>query len=541
MINKLSLKFRLISISIAVMLALLSLVTFSALSIKTLLNEQAQDRVRGHLDIALSTLDHYQQLSQSGALSEAAAKAAALETIAAYRYGNNDYFFVLSDTGSMVMHPTSEHLNNTNVLSIKDSHGKAFFAELVALANQSGTGFIDYYWTREYSNDPVRKVSVVEKDHQWGWLVATGVYVDDIETDFGEALTSLIAISGLTLVIVASMLISIAVSMTKQLSAMVKGVNQITENLDLTAQLPVIGNNEISQVSQALNRLLDRFKDSTATVVDSTHTLSAASEELAAIAHQTSSSMEEQTALLRHSQLDMKNMVDVVYQISETVDEAAQAANSIDHHSQAGVIQGEETQTIVSQLSASVQKSGLSVGQLSTVAKNVESVVGLIQEIADQTNLLALNAAIEAARAGESGRGFAVVADEVRNLSLKTKESASSITAMISELQNTSDSVQTDIASATFAAQSSQQKLVELVSALTAIQHSAQAIAEKNNDMVQHIQTHRHSTANLNEQLGTVLSLAEQSNEAAKHTQATSQSIAEQATELAETASQYRL
>ncbi|NML06901.1 methyl-accepting chemotaxis protein [Sphingomonas sp. G-3-2-10] len=88
-------------------------------------------------------------------------------------------------------------------------------------------------------------------------------------------------------------------------------------------------------------------------------------------------------------------------------------------------------------------QAGAAVGMsemLSEHAKSIESILGLIRDIAGQTNLLALNATIEAARAGDAGRGFAVVAQEVKSLANQTARATDDIAAKIAAIQSATKS-----------------------------------------------------------------------------------------------------
>ena len=148
--------------------------------------------------------------------------------------------------------------------------------------------------------------------------------------------------------------------------------------------------------------------------------------------------------------------------------------------SQQGSEEVKNTAQVIQELGNQIEASEQNMTNLSERSVEIQSIVGVIEDIASQTNLLALNASIEAARAGDSGKGFAVVAAEVRKLAESTADS----TANIQKLTN---SLQEEIESALTATQKSAQ-LVEkgvTVSFQTAekINHILKSIEESQTDI----------------------------------------------------------
>ncbi len=129
--------------------------------------------------------------------------------------------------------------------------------------------------------------------------------------------------------------------------------------------------------------------------------------------------------------------------IGVNVDQVDTAVSSIVSEVQSAEENLEKGNAVMKELLQQVQVSGESgtlvaekMEELKANADKMQSIMGLISNVANQTGLLALNASIEAARAGEAGKGFSVVASEISNLSAQTNAATGEINALIVNIVN---------------------------------------------------------------------------------------------------------
>ncbi len=114
-------------------------------------------------------------------LTEEQKKARAMLLIKQMRYGpdNKGYFTIIDMTPRSLMHPFSDKLLGKEVGDVKDAKGKKFFKKIVEKMAKDGKGFVIYYWPRPGHTKPAPKLSFSMLYKPWGWVVTTGLYLDE--------------------------------------------------------------------------------------------------------------------------------------------------------------------------------------------------------------------------------------------------------------------------------------------------------------------------------------------------------------------------
>ena len=172
---------------------------------KTVMNER-KEMTKRLTETAWSVLDDLHQKERAGVLSLEAAQKTAGTIIKAMRYGEKDkgYFWVLNLEPRMIVHPLRPDLEGTDVTEFEDSKGKRLFLEFTHIVKDHGSGYAEYWWQRmEHTTmEIVPKISFVKGFEPWGWIVGTGIYIDDVKHDLIKLIEDILLVSiGFTFVI----------------------------------------------------------------------------------------------------------------------------------------------------------------------------------------------------------------------------------------------------------------------------------------------------------------------------------------------------
>ncbi|MBF0424114.1 MAG: methyl-accepting chemotaxis protein, partial [Magnetococcales bacterium] len=207
---------------------------------------------------------YFHERQQAGALTLQAAQAQAIEQIKSLRYGDNDYFWINDYTPKMIMHPFKPELNGTSLVDFVDPVGKKPFMAMVEVVRQHGEGFVHYMWPKPGASDPVRKITFVKGFTPWQWIIGSGIYVDDIETEMRAKFVLFIdeLVVNIALLVLISVLI--ARSILKQLGAEIIPLFESVSALaagNMTARVLTRRGRSTQGIGGAINALADSLNE----------------------------------------------------------------------------------------------------------------------------------------------------------------------------------------------------------------------------------------------------------------------------------------
>ncbi|MDL2185984.1 methyl-accepting chemotaxis protein [Pseudomonas sp. ChxA] len=453
--------------------AVLMLLTLGLLMLKQIHGDlyQAKRQQTQHVvQTASGVLAYYQNLEKTGVLTREAAQQQALSAVRGLRYDHDDYFWINDLTPVMIMHAANPKLDGQNLSAIRDPDGFAVFNEFVILAKAKGAGIVNYRWPKPGADAPVEKTSYIQLFEPWGWIIGSGVYVDDVQAEFNGQVwkASLIGL-GIAMVM-ALLVILIARSIVHPLQAAVNAMGNIASGeSDLTRTLDTHGRDEITQLSQHFNSFTAKLRQVVGQLQVCANALGQSSTELGTNASQAHDRSQQQSQQMELVATAINQVTYGVQDVAKNAEHAASEMRDAQAQAQQGQVNIDGSLQQIDQLSSTISQAVDVIRTLSSESTQIGGVLEVIRSIADQTNLLALNAAIEAARAGEQGRGFAVVADEVRLLAQRTQKSTAEIQVMIERLQGHSEAAVKVISDSHSASQLTIEQAGQAGASLTAI------------------------------------------------------------------------
>lgn len=440
-VGKLKIKYKLWLI---VGISLLSLVLTEfvfLVSLKNDLLEEKKSRTRSVVETAYGMVQYYYNAAKDGKMPEQEAQQKAKDLIKTLRYEGTEYFWINDMNSFMVAHPYFE-LEGKDQSGLTDVNGKKIVVAFVEKAKSEKSGFVDYVWKKPGSEEATPKLAYVKSFEPWGWIVGSGIYIDDVQKNFRNKAVKLavlfIVISFVIILIswIFARSITQPLSVVKErLQNMANGDLRVKDEdadmVDLSQSTNETGQllNALHNMRENLDSLIGQVQLSGIQVTSSATEIAASARQLEATVAEQAASIREVTATNKEITVTSEDLMRTMGGVSETVSDTASMAET-------GRDKLSRMQSSMREFIEATSYISSKLGVINEKANKISGIVTTINKISDQTNLLSLNAAIEAEKAGEYGKGFSVVAREITRLSDQTAIATKDIEYMVKEMQS---------------------------------------------------------------------------------------------------------
>jgi methyl-accepting chemotaxis protein len=217
------------------------------------------------VDLAHSLVSEYEGRVVKGEFSRAEAQRRAMDRLKSLRYNEKDYFWINDLTPRMVMHPLKSEMNGQDLSTYKDPTGKLFFVEMATLCRTDGEGTVPYMWPKPGSDKPVPKISFVKLFKPWGWIIGSGVYVDELEAQIATLRNTILIVIAAVLLLAGTIGLVVGRKISRSMKQLTAAAGRLAVG-DPDVSIEVTSRDEVGLLSASFNEMAAHSRDQAAVI-----------------------------------------------------------------------------------------------------------------------------------------------------------------------------------------------------------------------------------------------------------------------------------